>query len=98
MPYAIGIIRYRRPIEEVLSHVDAHRAYLRGLNEQGILLVSGPFNPRNGGLLLLRLSEGNLEAQMDSIRENDPYVKAGVAQYEMLAWEPGFGRDALDKI
>ena len=51
MPYAIGVIRYRRPLEEVLSHVDAHRAYLRGLKEQGILLVSGPFSPRNGGAL-----------------------------------------------
>jgi uncharacterized protein YciI len=98
MPYAIGIIRYRRPMEEVLSHVDAHRAYLRGLNEQGILLVSGPFSPRNGGALLLRLSEGDLEAQLDRIRDNDPYVKAGVAQYEMLVWEPGIGREALDNL
>jgi uncharacterized protein YciI len=98
MPYAIGIIRYRRPMEEVLSHVDAHRAYLRGLNEQGILLVSGPFSPRNGGALLLRLSEGGLEAQLDRIRDNDPYVKAGVAQYEMLVWEPGIGREALDNL
>ena len=40
MPYAIGIIRYRRPLEEVLSHVDAHRAYLHGLHEQGIVLVA----------------------------------------------------------
>jgi uncharacterized protein YciI len=98
MPYAIGVIRYRRPLEEVLSHVDAHRAYLRGLNEQGILLVSGPFSPRNGGALILRLPEGDLEAQLDRIRDNDPYVKAGVAQYEMLVWEPGIGREALEKL
>jgi uncharacterized protein YciI len=98
MPYAIGLIRYRRPLEEVLSHLDAHRAYLRGLNEQGILLVSGPFSPRNGGALILRLPEGNLEEQLDRIRDNDPFVKAGVAQYELLVWEPTFGREALDKL
>jgi uncharacterized protein YciI len=98
MPYAIGVIRYRRPIEEVLSVVEAHRAYLRGLKEQGILLVSGPFSPRNGGALLLRLSEGDLEAQLDRIRDNDPYVKAGMAQYEMLVWEPGIGREDLEKL
>jgi uncharacterized protein YciI len=98
MPYAIGIIRYRRPLEDVLSHLDAHRGYLRGLNEQGILLVSGPFSPRNGGALLLRLTEGNFEAQLDRIRDNDPYVKAGVAQYEMLVWEPGIGREEIDKL
>ncbi len=33
--YAVGIIRYRRPLEEVLVHQDAHRAYLRGLKEKG---------------------------------------------------------------
>ena len=98
MPYAIGVIRYRRPLEEVLAHVDAHRAYLRGLKEQGILLVSGPFSPRNGGALLLRLPEGDLEAQLDQIRDNDPYVKTGMAQYEMLVWEPGIGREALDNL
>ena len=98
MPYAIGLIRYRRPLEEVLSHLDAHRAYLRGLNEQGILLVSGPFSPRNGGALILRLPEGNLEEQLDRIRDNDPFVKTGVAQYELLVWEPTFGREALDKL
>jgi uncharacterized protein YciI len=98
MPYAIGIIRYRRPMEEVLLHVDAHRAYLRGLHEQGIVLVAGPLSPRNGGALILRLPEGNAEAQLDRIRDNDPYVKAGVAQYELLVWEPGTGREALDKL
>jgi uncharacterized protein YciI len=100
MPYAIGLIRYRRPLEEVLSHLEVHRAYLRGLNEQGILLVSGPFSPRNGGALILRLPEGdgNLEAQLDRIRDNDPFVKTGVAQYELLVWEPTFGLEALDKL
>jgi uncharacterized protein YciI len=98
MPYAIGLIRYRRPLEEVLSHLDAHRAYLRGLNEQGVLLVSGPFSPRNGGALILRLPEGNLDEQLDRIRDNDPFVKTGVAQYELLIWEPTFGREALDNL
>ena len=27
--YALAIIRYRKPLEEVLVHQDAHRAYLR---------------------------------------------------------------------
>ena len=98
MPYAIGLIRYRRPLEEVLSHLDAHRAYLRGLHEQGIMLVSGPFSPRNGGALILRLPEGDLEARLDRIRDNDPFVKAGVAQYELLVWEPTIGREALDNL
>ena len=33
--YAIALLRYRRPLEEVLAVVDPHRAYLRRLEEQG---------------------------------------------------------------
>ena len=97
MPYAIGIIRYRRPLQEVLQHVEAHRAYLRELNEQGLVLASGPFQPRNGGAIIMRVPEGD-SAALDRIRDNDPFVKTGVAQYELLEWDPGMGRDSLDKL
>ena len=40
--YALAIIRYRKPIEDVLKHVDAHRAYCQGLKQEGLLLASGP--------------------------------------------------------
>lgn len=96
--YAIAIIRYRRPLEEVLPHLDAHRAYLGELKEQGKLLASGPLVPRSGGALLLRIPDGIIHAELDRIRNGDPYVKAGVAQYELLPWDPGIGRDALDKL
>ena len=33
--YALAIIRYRKPLEDVLVQQDAHRAYLRGLKENG---------------------------------------------------------------
>ena len=33
--YAIALLRYRRPLEEVLTVTDAHRAYLLGLKERG---------------------------------------------------------------
>jgi len=96
--YAIAIIRYRKPLEEVQPHTEAHRAYLRGLKEQGTLLVSGPFQPRNGGALLLRLPAEGIERALDAIRDADPYVKNGVAQYELLVWDPGTGREDLDKV
>lgn len=96
--YAIAIIRYRRPLEEVLPHLDAHRAYLGELKEQGKLVASGPLVPRSGGALLLRIPDGIIHAELDRIRNGDPYVKAGVAQYELLPWDPGIGRDALDKL
>ncbi|RPI56330.1 MAG: hypothetical protein EHM55_05340 [Acidobacteria bacterium] len=95
--YALAIIRYRRPLEEVLVHQDAHRAYLRGLKEKGVLIASGPMNPRFGGIVLLRVPDEDTKA-LDSVRDGDPFFQSGVAQYELLGWAPVIGKDDLDKI
>jgi uncharacterized protein YciI len=95
--YALAIIRYRRPLEEVLVHQDAHRAYLRGLKEKGLLIASGPMNPRFGGLVLLRVPDGDAKA-LDDVRDGDPFFQSGVAQYELIGWAPVIGKDELDKL
>jgi uncharacterized protein YciI len=95
--YALAIIRYRRPLEEVLAHHDAHRDYLQGLKVSGLLVASGPLEPRYGGALLLRVPDEGVEAALDAVRDGDPYWKAGVAQYELLAWNVRTGREDLDR-
>jgi uncharacterized protein YciI len=77
--YAIALIRYRRPLEEVIVHQEPHRAYQRELKAKGVLIASGPCN-------------------LDAVRDGDPFVQAGVAQYELLAWAPVIGKDDLDKL
>jgi uncharacterized protein YciI len=96
--YAIAIIRYRAPLEDVLKHTDAHRAYLQGLKQEGLLIASGPMVPRSGGLLLLRVPDNEALATLDSIRDNDPYVRFGVAQHELLPWAVGIGAEELDRL
>jgi uncharacterized protein YciI len=96
--YAIAILRYRRPLEEVTAAVDDHRAYLKKLNEQGLLVASGPAHPRNGGMLILRVPDDDVIASLDRIRDGDPYYQRGLAQYELIPWAPTIGKDALDKM
>ena len=97
--YAMAIIRYRKPLEEVTKHLDPHRAYLQTLKQQGTLLVSGPCDPRTAGVLLLRFEDGaDVSAELDRVRDHDPYTRAGVAQYEVLVWKPLTGKEALDQI
>jgi uncharacterized protein YciI len=96
--YAIAILRYRRPLDEVLTHIDAHRAYLWELKERGLLLASGPFDPRNGGALLLRVPDEGVAAALDAIRDGDPFTQLGMAQYELLPWAPAIGKDDLDTL
>jgi uncharacterized protein YciI len=95
--YAFVIIRYRKPLEEVLKVVDEHRAYLRSLKAAGTLVASGPFEPRFGGGLLLRLPDEGYDAALLAVRDGDPFVKHGVAQYELLPWLPNIGKEDLDK-
>ena len=96
--YAIAILRYRKPMEAVEKVLVEHRAYLKDLLDQGLILASGPLEPRNGGALLLRVPDQDSDRVLDQIRDNDPFVKAGVAQYELLGWNPVFGKEALDSL
>ena len=96
--YAIALIRYRRPIEDVLAVQDRHRAYLRSLKEKGTLIASGPMDPRSGGALLLRVPDDDVHGALDAVRDGDPYVTFGVAQYELIPWAVTTGREDLDKL
>lgn len=96
--YALAILRYRKPLEEVLKVVEPHRAYLRELQAKGLLLASGPLDPRNGGALLLRVPDEGTAQTLDAIRDGDPFVQQGCAQYELLPWAPTIGVEGLDKL
>lgn len=96
--YALALVRYRKPLEEVLQVLEAHRAYLKDLQAQGLLLASGPFDPRSGGGLLLRVPDEGAAETLDRIRDGDPFTKEGCAQYELLPWLPVLGKEGLDTL
>jgi uncharacterized protein YciI len=96
--YAIVIVRYRQPVEEVVKVQEPHRAYLRQLKTDGVLLAAGPMDPRFGGMFLMRVPDDNPRAALDAVRDNDPFYAAGVAQYELIPWNVVIGREDLDKL
>lgn len=96
--YAIALVRYRKTLEEVFKVLEDHRAYLRDLKQKGILLASGPLEPRHGGALLLRLPDTDPAGHLDRIRDADPFVRTGTAQYEIWPWVPNIGREDLDRL
>ena len=61
----------------------AHLAYLRQLDADGTLVLSGPFTDRRGGMVLIR-AESKQAAR--AIVEADPLVKSGVDTYELRHW------------
>jgi uncharacterized protein YciI len=89
---ALAILTYAVPIEEVLAHVGDHRSYLADLFARGKLIASGPFVPRTGGALLLRVDD---EAELSAIIAADPFSVREIATYDVRVWEPTIGADAL---
>ena len=95
--YALVLIRYTAPMDKVAEATPAHRAYLGTLNDQGYLLVSGPFDPRTGGAILLRLPDDRA-GLLEEIRDNDPFYKQNLAEYRLERWAPTNGLEALDRL
>jgi len=96
--YAMIIVRYRRPLSEIETATEAHRAYLRILQDQGILVASGPLDPRFGGMWLVRVQDENPLADLDALQAGDPFHQQGLANYELLPWKVMQGKEGLDRI
>jgi len=96
--YGLVLIRYRLPLEQVVAATEEHRVYLRELKAKGTLLAAGPFDPRTGGALLLRVPDGDVQQALTAVRDGDPFFRNGVANYELIAWKPVIGQEALDAL
>ena len=93
--YAFVALKYRYPLERMLQTVDRHRAYLRELLAQGKLIASGPFVPREGGALLLRVDD---EAQIQPLLDKDPFQIEGLVETTIFRWAPNIGVEGLDGL
>jgi uncharacterized protein YciI len=96
--YALIVIRYRLPLEDVAKVTEEHRAYLRDLKAAGILIASGPMEPRTGGAILVRVPDDNAHNDLTKLRDEDPFYKQNVANYELIPWNPLIGKEGLDNL
>jgi uncharacterized protein YciI len=96
--YGLVLIRYRKPLDEVVAATEPHRAYLRELQNRRVLIAAGPFDPRTGGALLLRLPDVDAAKALNAVRDGDPFYRDGVANYELIAWNPLIGVEGLDTL
>jgi uncharacterized protein YciI len=96
--YALIVLRYRVPMDEVAKVTDEHRAYLRDLKADGTLIASGPMDPRVGGALLVRVPNDKVQQNLTDLRDEDPFFKKGIANYELIPWNVIIGNEDLDKL
>ena len=93
MPYFVVTIEYIQPMDIVEEHTPAHREFSAGLKDKGILLFSGPFNPRTGGMLLLQAESID---QAVALFDDDPFKKLDIAKYQIREWVPKVGIERLE--
>ena len=75
---------YQKPLSEIEKQISAHRAWLDQYYEKGLLIASGPKNPRDGGIIIALTDK---ETATKLIAE-DPFYKHGLAQYTITEFEP----------
>lgn len=91
----VCIVIYKEPLEIIEKYLQDHREYLKKWYDKNILLVSGPKNPKNGGIVIGRFNNMK-EAVLFS--KNDPYVIYNVAKYDIIEFEAVLYNDLLDSF
>ena len=89
------LLDYVRPLSEVDLHIDAHRAFLTRHYAAGHFLLSGRKTPRTGGVILARAASSDEVTQWIA---EDPFRTAGVASYEIIAWETTMAAEGMPKF
>jgi uncharacterized protein YciI len=93
--YAFVALKYEAPLERMQQTVERHRAYLRELHAQGKMVCSGPFVPREGGALLLRIED---RSEIGPLLAKDPYHVEKLVSDTIYVWDPNIGREGLDSL
>lgn len=81
----IIMVSYIKPLEIVDQHLVAHRLFLEEGYQNNCFVVSGPLNPRTGGVIISQLND---RKRLEDILKRDPFSLYGVAQYEILEFTP----------
>ena len=92
----IAILTYKKPLEEVDRHLQAHRDYLAEQYATGNFIASGPQTPRIGGVIMIKADN---RAAVDSIIAQDPFNINGIADYQIVEFTPTmFAEESLKAI
>ena len=90
--FVVNIV-YKVPLEQIEAITQIHRDYLQTGYKKGLLLLSGPKVPRDGGILIAR--SGSIE-EIKDFCNNDPYALNDAAEHHIIEFNPKSHRDILN--
>ncbi len=81
----IVILTYKKSMDDVEKYFSEHRAFLDNGYSDNFFVVSGPKNPRTGGVIISQLTDRN---KLEAILKNDPFCMHDIADYEIIEFNP----------
>ena len=79
------LITYKKSLDEIDRYLIGHHDFLDAGYKNNYFIVSGPKNPRTGGIIISQL--GNRE-QLEQILNSDPFKTHDAADYEIIEFMP----------
>ncbi|HEY8297688.1 MAG TPA: YciI family protein [Candidatus Baltobacteraceae bacterium] len=76
--------RYVQPLDAVERFLAEHRAYLDRYYASGLFLVSGPQEPRVGGVIVT--ADASRE-DIERVLAEDPFVREGISECEIVEFK-----------
>lgn len=91
----IAISKYKKPLNEVDAHREAHRAYIKPFFSDGTLLTGGRQNPPYGGVII---AKNATREEFEKILSKDPFTLAELAEYQIIEFNPHFFDSCLSDM
>lgn len=85
-------LEYIRPLAEIEAALPEHIAYLERHYRAGTFLMSGRKQPRTGGIILMQADSRD---EVGQIIAEDPFHRAGLAEYTVTEFLPTKTADSL---
>jgi uncharacterized protein YciI len=85
MKFFIVNIHYKVDFEKIKEFVQLHRSHLDDGYKIDMILMSGPFNPKTGGVVICKADD--IE-KIKSFFKLDPYYLNNLADYTFQEFEP----------
>ncbi|MEU7046364.1 YciI family protein [Streptomyces varsoviensis] len=86
-------LTYTAPLDRIDAALEEHIAWLDAHYASGVFIASGRKEPRDGGVIL---AVGEDRDKMAEITASDPFVVAGVCEYEITQFVMTKTAPALD--
>lgn len=87
-------LTYKKPLSEVDIFLDEHRTFLQKYYDKGVFVMSGPKEPRDGGVIIADI----LSEDINEIIKEDPFYREKIANYNITQFMPNRFHNKIKEI